>query len=1284
MLLTGLPAGPPGSSEPDANPCPAGSFCAQGSASPAPCPAGFFCPAESVTPTPCDPSFRCPVGSAIETGFCAAGFERVSPTSCVLCPATFACDGSGPDGNKQICPRGSYCPGNGQIIKCPESTLCEQGSSAPGAECTHRAKSFSVLNNQCNCYTGFVGTTCERCDACFPFFRPRIPFPPSPGPTQPPSTPQPTLDPADPACTAFPELCISPPSDLGPANITSDFFTDSAVEFLIANKEAGCDCGFYYDPDTGECADLLAFGILRLNTFGIAGNEAIREGLVELGAYGYEAAITCFSAPAPYLIFEQQFMEEILEVFVEDLRAWWFTTRNDLNKTDKHTLATTLVAAEYTNATFDTLDYVLRFTPGAILEPFYEYSFFWASVTTPEAFYDAHIPPYKFCTAEVLLELATDCGSVAEDVEKAIAVARCVTQPSAQVENPTILGPDAFVFQALYCVRSLRAKVEAKYGQAQANVALRHIAEMAAVLDERFGPSESTSRLVNLALSSLYRFDVDVTGPVPVPPQPLSFFQSTLVSQIQALRDNALRFGARTRTAEIQSKVDTFQTQISQVVGAGFSGLNELLLSINSGILDSFFVDASTNAISVQAELEALKDTFSADLSRIERSATKFVEYANLLDGARVDDLLAGLEELVEIQSDRDEAVASVAKAQATLNLIKGIIKGVAGMALSVISPAAATVVTLGIDFIPVRRRLQNEKKEKQRRLRKDFAPGDDKAEAEQKEETLEENRKLQSCQSFASSSGLNFFEQLSAKGASYASKLRIGFAQGQDILLVLDAALKTAIIAYESTLLLQDCTNGQQTDAQKGLSATKNFLKFFGAESNGKRALYTFGAAYSLAGLAVDFERQQVDDVVAPFLECDQSGGRRLTQESRRELAGCNPLTAFSKLFGGSSSSAAIATNVAGDIGKEATKKLAQKILDKGLGVVTGALDIGFAIKNYQSERTAAEALFAQAIDIENQNTLRVNQAIDVLKTNLEQISNAFLAALIRLDFIQLGLPYDDIISSGDAFQDSFGFLPTIWDSIFNDVMDLLEFEVLICPQIDGASLISGLTSRRRLESKLRQRAKPLDEANANTMEARRSLGAKQDKKDAQERLRQANQRFREVSERMDQVECPRFERTLRNVVDWGKAIHEAVYNLLQKYREFERLFAKQNAIDNRRESQEEVLNRSLTGNTNLLGSLSSQDAESEIKLYATVTGVIDTNLEIFTLIDRTTLLLQEFCNSHLFVNPSQRSSVCDVDLFALEASSATLEDFLFAVAASLDRVLIETNKAYFEVAYG
>ena len=169
-----------------------------------------------------------------------------------------------------------------------------------------------------------------------------------------------------------------------------------------------------------------------------------------------------------------------------------------------------------------------------------------------------------------------------------------------------------------------------------------------------------------------------------------------------------------------------------------------------------------------------------------------------------------------------------------------------------------------------------------------------------------------------------------------------------------------------------------------------------------------------------------------------------------------------------------------------------------------------------------------------------------------------------------------------------------------------------------------------------------------------------------------------------MEQVECPRFERTLRNVVNWGKAIHEAVYDLLQRYREFEALFVKLNAVSNRAAAQAEQLNRTQTRNVECLNRLCQQEAREEIAAYSKATGFVDSSFQVLDLLDRISRTMQEFCNAHLFANPATRSSVCDVDLFAIEQSSDDFEDFLLQISLQLDVVLQEATKSYFEVGYG
>ena len=146
---------PPGSFNDPSNgnaitPCPAGSYCPDGTTAPITCPAGSYCPDPASNP------LLCPAGTYSSTGSIACtqappGSYAIGPgaTSATLCPAgTFSANpGSAsctqaPPGSyipstgtisPTLCPAGTYCPDPGTTnpLTCPAGDFCGVGTVTP-------------------------------------------------------------------------------------------------------------------------------------------------------------------------------------------------------------------------------------------------------------------------------------------------------------------------------------------------------------------------------------------------------------------------------------------------------------------------------------------------------------------------------------------------------------------------------------------------------------------------------------------------------------------------------------------------------------------------------------------------------------------------------------------------------------------------------------------------------------------------------------------------------------------------------------------------------------------------------------------------------------------------------------------------------------------------------------------------------------------------------------------------------------------------------------------------
>lgn len=582
--------------------CPPGSFISNSICSL--CPQGQFnrFPGEYSCDT-CSSNYQCPPGTT--TPFiCASGFQRSGTNDCVVCDDGFVCDGSGTEGNRQICPVNHFCK-DGSIQACAPNTFCPAGSTAEGPACFgFGTKSFDSGLGVCQCHQDFSGTACDVVT-----------------------------------------------SSLGVVSYTSAAFATDAVAFLESEREGDCPCGTLYngtdclaDPNVDQ----------TISTLVSAGAKAYELAQFEEALTGFARAVEC-AFELKRVNPTRPVLEHLNEHLVGIEAFSQFGEPGDDGIKDD--LYSTLIATQY----------ILDLTnPNK-----YGFNVFFQAASTVENMKLLMTPPFQQCGIDKMkARIETGCGSTLEDVDKVLASARCALLDATDLAAITLVPAEVFLIDALFCLRSMSVKVDTK-------AASTEVLEIATFLDERDGPSVSTAEVLNLASFGPPTFVTDDTRQmIPVPPQPILFFEDNIGAKIDSIRAAATRIGDTQRSSQVIGIIDSRSAELTSLLSSSFDGLATYLTQVNGDIMESFALAAATDSAAVLADLEAIVDLLRVGMNRVENSANKMAEYLNVLNGDRVNALINGWKELVEIQFDIETAQAAIVKAQAALDLIKGVFVG--------------------------------------------------------------------------------------------------------------------------------------------------------------------------------------------------------------------------------------------------------------------------------------------------------------------------------------------------------------------------------------------------------------------------------------------------------------------------------------------------------------------------------------------------------------------------------------------------------------------------------
>ena len=1057
------------------------------------------------------------------------------------------------------------------------------------------------------------------------------------------------------ACGCYPfvtgSTCEFATSPLTLANVSMESATyqtevlslvETDYETKLNETLVDCICGEFFDGSTCIEAPNPAQLIDSFFRGGVLHYEA---GVFDVALHGFSKAATCSFKLDPVSGANIKDIMGHLSQFLEGKRSADFA---GLSQEQSNLATYILVAMEYSRAVAD--------------PKLYDFDFMFSAVHKAEDFYLAMMPPFKYCNDVSMNAFLADCTT---EIEQVLAFTRCALLESDDLSSLTLLAQEMFFTQGLFCSRSLRKVIEENLGEPFVKMVNSQVADVAFRMDHQLGPSPNTNTLVNLATSASFSYNVDDSNAlIPVPAQPLSYFQNTLGTRITQIQAFAGKVGRDARAEVLQDKLDAAQTRISEEVSNGFRNLTGLVLELNADVLESFQLRALVDVEVERTKLETTLESMQTERERLSKIAEEFIVNLQALTTDRVDILLDKMEDLIAIQYSIDAAIAARAKAQAAIDLVKGIIAGIATIALTLLGqPALGAFVGLGINLIPVRRRLEDEEESK----------------PESKPQTFEEvmHFSSESQRELAGCDASTFFsEALKKFPKSYFDLSKATFGDAGPFIFGL--LFRTSLIAFDAARLAYPCFEDRPSlDSSQGAALFFASLLDVEFALNNGASSSTFvnqnkgkiGASLFMVHLAMqllNFHPPQaeldIEESIEPFLSCNADTNGTATR--RRRLFKCNSLA-----------------RLAGNRG----------ILAFGaLNLISAGLDIGLAVHDYFEKTAAADALAAQAIENEELNTQNLNISFTLLKNSLLSLNSAFIGIGVRWQFLQLGmdfqelgiqvLSYSDLVQSLNSTFDSFTFTPTIWDSIYNDIMDVIENRALICPPIGEETFIVGFS--RRLKDKLQRRRLAPIEIKARGG-ARKATGPKADRRRAQEAISEGNAQFRAIKQQMDNVDCPAFRSTLRNVVNAGKSLHEGMYALTEEWSKFEKTLTKIRVLEEKVKHDSNVVGRAERQRAERLASLSAGAASAEVSSFLRIKADVDLNMQILILVDKMAELLEEFCNSHFYTNPARKPSVCSTDLFELQRSSRSTEEFLLELADQLSGVVDGVAQDYFETAY-
>ena len=998
------------------------------------------------------------------------------------------------------------------------------------------------------------------------------------------------------------QSAVSPISEVQMDFDSSEYLAESLL-FLQRDAALNCTCGTFSDGTSCVAAtdDIGLVSKFFRASVSAYKNESFTESL-----HGIEKALSC-SLSVDWSTKRTQIVNVLnhMKRHLEGERAVTFPA---LGPAWRQVFTQTLVSIEHILALEDPSIYSMNFV--------------FTPVTTLEEFYEAMTPPFKYCSIAQIAEFTKDCGS---SIENVLAMARCAMLLPEDLGGLSLLGQEKYVAQGLYCARSLRTLLLDQAGETVANLAIQQIIEVASFVHTTYGPSQSTSSVLNLATTSALAYTPpNATATVVVPVQPLLYFQNNLQGKMQSIQSFAAKLGKKKRFELIADRIDEFEGAIKEQITKGFFNLTFLLLKTHDSILEQFKVESVLDASLARVELTSLLETLETDIARITPAVGQFVAYADLLGTSIGPSFIEGLASKVGTRFDQGQKQEIVSKAQGNVWLLTRFVNDMSSIAKALTGVPSEEALATASTFVQgLRRRVDDS--------------------AMPLRYTME-GRGLSKCSTAVTTDDpYVLLQNISTRGANlvqgYNDVLK---SSSPRLTIALKAGLRTTLLAFNAALELA----AESDDLLQSSIASVFFSSY------GNRAFYTVQMAFTAAGLNPNDQQNVIFEIIEEYLKektTDSLSGRRLGE--------CNLIkdyANFVKRIKGFN----ILRPVSG-ITSDNPNFFPLRVLERETDVAGAVLDTALKLQDLITETIMSETDLTANFD--GNSTLLAPQFTGIVGrvgSNMLNVSKALMTVAVTLDFMQLGFSVDQITPDAvELKSDTLRVSDNSWDDLLNSLIDLVELDGIICSPIAQSQLVT----------------------NAGFI-------FKQSLKQARQYKPKVWHRSLQRSGLIDNRDCRSLIQTLRTMVQWGKSVQETMFDVFRKYGTFISLLSKQIFINQRGAAQAEIAARGQARHAQFLQSIasrSSSDAEEAIKANLRAESAVDTGVEIMVLVDEVSRIVTEFCSAHRYVNPGNVPSVCSLDLFELEGNSRDFEEFLLNIASKLGGVIDVIARNWFDIGY-
>ena len=997
------------------------------------------------------------------------------------------------------------------------------------------------------------------------------------------------------------ENAVSPISDVQMDFDSGEYLAESLL-FLQRDDALNCSCGTFSD---GTACVPATDDVGLVSKFFRAAVSAYKNASFAESLHGIEKALSC-SLSIDWSTKRTQIVN-VLDHMKRHLEGEKAVTFPTLGPAWRKVFTQTLVSIEHILALDD--------------PSLYSMNFVFTPLTTPEAFYEAMTPPFKYCSTAQFAEFTEDCGT---SIENVLAMTRCALLLTEDLGGLSLLGQEKYVAQGLYCARSLRTMLLEKEGETVANLALQQVIEVASFVHTTHGPSQSTSSVLNLATTSALAYTPpNATATVVVPVQPLLYFQNNLQGKMQSIQAFAAKLGRQRRFELIADRIDEFEGAITEQITQGFFNLTSLLLQTHDSILQQFKVESVLDASLARVELTSLLETLETDVARITPAVSQFVAYADVLGNNIGPGFIEGLAETVGTGFDEGQKQEIVSKAQGNVRLLTRFVNDMSSIAKALTGVPSEDALATASTFVQgLRRRLD---------------------EGASPLRYTKEGRRLSTCSTAVTTDDpYVLLQNLSTRGANLVQGyIDVLESSSPRLTIALKAGLKTTLLAFNAALELA----AESDDLSRSSIASVFFSSY------GNRALYTVQMAFTAAGLNPDEQQKIIFAIIEEYLAeetTDSLGGRRLD--------GCNVIkdyANFVKRVKGSN----ILRPVSG-ITSDNPNFFPLRVLERETDVAGAVLDTALSLQDLITETILLETDLTANFDVNSTLLVPVfTGLVGTVASNMVNVSKALMTVAVTLDFMQLGFSVDQITTAASILKsDTLRLADQSWDDLLESLIDLVELEGIICSPISQSQLLvnAGFIFKQRLEkeeSTSKAAPRSLQESGLIQNRACRTLV---------HTLRSMVQWGKSVQETMFDV----FRK-------YGTFV-----SLLSKQIYVNQRAAAQAEITARGLSRHVQFLQSIAAG-------STSEAEEAIKANLRAESAVDTGVEIMVLVDEVSRTVNEFCNAHRYVNPGNVPSVCDTDLFELERNSRDFEEFLLNIASKLGAVVEVIARNWFDIGY-